>query len=207
MYDADAKVTNLFLSSIVCQLTCLQAQPRLCQPHICFHPVWLYGPLFISTAFVDCHHFVLLHLNTCLKVLITACGLWSQTHPMALHMLSAIPSDRNDSFVFFHIFLATLAVLVGSLSTSHLLLVFSIEIHVSSRLFPILQFYPKWHDSSANFRFQSKRHCRHVPPCFCTSLSTLRLCFCKCSHLSTRPCLHFASFLPSNLVFSPDGSS
>ena len=69
----NAKVTHLFLSSIVWHLalallqvqssspaaTLFQEHPRLCQLHMCFHLVWLYGSFFISTAFVDCHHFVL----------------------------------------------------------------------------------------------------------------------------------------------------
>ena len=67
-----AKVTNLFSSSIFnCLASCSftnpvlisahsaatlsQTHPRLCQLHMCFHLVWLYGSFFMSTVFVDCH--------------------------------------------------------------------------------------------------------------------------------------------------------
>ena len=66
----------------------------------------------VPAPLVDCHHFVLLHLNTSFNELITAFGLWSQTHHMALRMLSATSSDKNGHFIFVHIFLATLAALV-----------------------------------------------------------------------------------------------
>ena len=109
----NAEVTHLFSSSVVWHLALPQAQssspahsvatvsqthPRLCQPHMCFHLVWLLGSLYISIAFVVCHHFVLLHLNTCFSESITTFGLRSQTHPMAPHMPSAI------SFIFFPYF-------------------------------------------------------------------------------------------------------
>ena len=63
-----------------------QTHPRLCQPHMCFHLVWLYGFSFTSIASEFCHHFVLLHLNACLSVVKTAFGFGSQAHPTALHM-------------------------------------------------------------------------------------------------------------------------
>ena len=67
----------------------------LATSNLCFHLVWLHGSFPISNAIVDCHHFVLLHFNTCLKVLIIAWGLSSQTRPIALHILSAITSDNK----------------------------------------------------------------------------------------------------------------
>ena len=66
--DGESGVTNLFLSSNVWHLALLKAQPpspahsvatlsqmhpRLCQLHMCFHLVWLYGSLFIPDACVD----------------------------------------------------------------------------------------------------------------------------------------------------------
>ena len=69
-----------------------------CKGHSAFH-------------FVLCHHFVFLHLNACLSVAKTAFGFGSQTHPIALHMLSAIFSERKGSFIFVQIVRASLAVL------------------------------------------------------------------------------------------------
>ena len=71
-----------------------------------------HGSFFLSYAFVVCHLVVLLRLIACFKVLMTAFGFGSQTHPMALHALSAITSDRNGSFIFVQIVLAVLAILV-----------------------------------------------------------------------------------------------
>ena len=56
-------------------------------------------------------------------------------------------------------------------------------------MFPILEFCPEWHDSRTKCRFQSKRRLPH-------------LCFCESSHL----CLHFAPYLPNNIVSSLGGS-
>ena len=124
------KVTNLFLSSMVWRLalsqiqssswthsvaTLSQTQPRLCQPHMCFHLAWSYGSLFSVqllywTATISCF----LDLNTCFKELITAFDLSSRTDPRALH-----PHTFGDHFrqkVKIHlnpyILLATLAILV-----------------------------------------------------------------------------------------------
>ena len=44
---------------------------------------------------LDCHHLVLLHLKTLFRVLVTALGLSSQTHPMALHLISAVTLYRK----------------------------------------------------------------------------------------------------------------
>ena len=77
-----------------------QTHPRLCHHHLCFHLVWLYGTLFIPDACVGCHHFVLLHLNSCFKVSTTALGLSSRTHPMARHILSAITSYRKENHLY-----------------------------------------------------------------------------------------------------------
>ena len=76
------------------------------------HIVSLYGSFLVSIASVFCHHFVLLHSNTCFKVLMTAFGFGSQIHPIAFHKLSAITSDKIGSIIFFKIFIAILAVLV-----------------------------------------------------------------------------------------------
>ena len=73
-------------------------------------------------------------------------------------------------------------------------------------MFAIPQFCPRWLDSRTNFRSQSKIRCRRVPPFSCISLSTARLCFCKSSHPFTKPYLHFAPFLPGNLLSFLDGS-
>ena len=130
------KLTNLLLSSLVRHLTLSQVQssspahsaatlsqthPRLCQLPMCFHLVWLYGSFFsFQLPLWTAHQFVLLHLNTCFKVFITAFGPSSQTHPIALHMHSAITSDKNGNFIFVPILLAT-SLLHNSLPTSHLL--------------------------------------------------------------------------------------
>ena len=52
---------------------------------------------------MDCHHLVVLHLQTLFRVLITALGLSSQTHPMARHMLLAITSYRKGIPVCIHV--------------------------------------------------------------------------------------------------------
>ena len=52
------------------------------------------------------------HLSGCFKVLMTAFVFVSQAHSIALHILSAITSDRIGSFIFVQIVLAILAVLV-----------------------------------------------------------------------------------------------
>ena len=56
--------------------------------------------------------FVLLHLNTCFSVLITALGFSSQTHPTALHILSAITSDKEGNSICISVFLAILQSIV-----------------------------------------------------------------------------------------------
>ena len=58
------------------------------------------GSFFTPDACVDCHHFVHLQLITCFKVSITALGLSSQIHPLALHMLSSITSYRKCKPIF-----------------------------------------------------------------------------------------------------------
>ena len=50
--------------------------------------------------------------DMCPSVVKTAFGFESQARHMALHMLSAIVSDRKGSFIFVHIVLAALAVLI-----------------------------------------------------------------------------------------------
>ena len=120
----NAKLT-FFVSSIVWHLSHLQAQsslrdhsvatlsqthPRLCKPHMCFHLVWFVVHFNRFCGLPPFRASPLEHML--LGVKITAFGLWSQTQPMALHKLSAITSDRNGSFIFVQIFLATLAVLV-----------------------------------------------------------------------------------------------
>ena len=75
-------------------------------PLLCQHLAWLYGSFFISIAFVVRHHFMLLHLNACFTLLMTAFDFGSQAHPIALHLLSEIISGRIGSFIFVHIVLA-----------------------------------------------------------------------------------------------------
>ena len=67
----------------------------LTHPHSCFHLVLLHASSLNPFACADCRHLVLLHLKTLFRVLITSLGLSSQTHPMARHILSAIPSYRK----------------------------------------------------------------------------------------------------------------
>ena len=85
------KVTNLFLSSNVWHIAILLVQsflpddsvaslfethPRLCQPHLCCHLVWLCGSTMRAwTATISCVSI----LKTCLNALMTALSLSSQT--------------------------------------------------------------------------------------------------------------------------------
>ena len=85
----NAKVIFSILSAILWHFSFLQVQSsspaqsvatlsqthsRLCQLHVRFYLVWLSRSFFTSIAFVVCHHFVLLRLNACFSVLITAFG-------------------------------------------------------------------------------------------------------------------------------------
>ena len=47
------------------------------------------------------------------------------------------------------------------------------------------------------FRYRSRTYCGLFPPLFCIRCSTLHLCFCGSSHLSTEPCSHSAPSPPS----------
>ena len=116
--------------------------------------------------------FVLLLLNTFFKVLITAFGLRSQTHPIALHMTrmavsslsTHLPCNPGRSCA------------MVCPRTSHLLK----KKNRKTRLVASVSlFCPEWHDSINSFHFRSRRRKKHVPPSFCTSLSTTRPCFCK----------------------------
>ena len=80
-----------------------QTHTRLCHPHLCFHLVWFLGSSFICIAFVLCHHAVLPHAKACFSVFSAAFGLVSHVQPMALHMLSAILSNKRGSFSFFQV--------------------------------------------------------------------------------------------------------
>ena len=90
--------------------TLSQTHPRLCQPRTCFHLVWLYGSFFISIACVDCHHFVLLYLNTCSTVLTVTCPSHRQ-----LFQIELAASSVSISFLKFSPSLCSI------LSRSHLL--------------------------------------------------------------------------------------
>ena len=68
------------------------------------------GLRFLWSASISCFS---PHLNTWFKVFITSFGLMSQTHPMALHVLFGITSDRNGRVIFVQTFLAILAVIVS----------------------------------------------------------------------------------------------
>ena len=268
------------------------------------------GLLFISTAFVDCHHVVLVHLSTCFKVLFIAFGLSSQTHPSALHVLSAITSDRNGNLTSVHVFLATLAGLVQEIAhvscsssesrySPHRFSLPSLNCDLWGRkinftnsktlvgwwvsrptVTRVTLDWPEWkhpqvkkrekqnENKKENILKKTTKNCKkqktkeqwkmkktkkikkikeekkktlnpegRTPPfkhlaCSVQSgttpgpvfaskaedttnmfhhpsalqASTGRLCFCKSSHLSTRLCLHFASFPRGSLVVSPDGS-
>ena len=78
----------VFLASQV-RVNFIPITSSILPPYLCFHLVQLHGSSFIPFACVDCHHLVLLHLKTPFRVLITALGLSSQTHPVALHILFA----------------------------------------------------------------------------------------------------------------------
>ena len=160
--------------------------PRLCQLHLCFHLVWLYGSFF-STACVDCHLFVLLHRKTCFKLL-SPRSAFHHTHPTAFHILSAITSDKKgihlDSY-----FLATLQIRVSQSRPRFIFLFLKKNEETTHRLcFP---------SSDSVQRCMTPRTLR----------STAHACFCGSSHLSTKPCLH-SCILPHQGVLcnSPDGS-
>ena len=59
-----------------------------------------------------CDHIVLRHFSTCFGVLITAFGLSSRTHSMALHIPSAMTSVRKGNFISTQKFLAICEVFV-----------------------------------------------------------------------------------------------
>ena len=122
------KVMNLFLSPCAWHFALLQVQsssPAHSVANLSQTPSDCASATCVSTlcgctgrfsfqllAFVDCHHFVLLHTKTCLKVLITTLGLSLQTHPIAHHVLLAITSQKYNKFILTHIYLAILQVLV-----------------------------------------------------------------------------------------------
>ena len=150
---------------------------RLCHPYMYVHLVWLYGSLFIAIAFCSlslCHHFVLLHLHACFSVLISAFGF---DHPNRSRYA------RRPCAIFVKI------------SSSYL---FGIGTNASWYLFPIPQLCPRWLDSRTFVRFHRKIHCRHA------TLHPPRQVFASVNlqNLSTKPCLHFACFLPSSLASS-----
>ena len=105
---------------------------------------------------------------------------------MALHMLSAITSDRNCNFIFVHIFLATLAVLVQQVahvsSSSFLnrnthLIAFVSHLLILSRVAQLQGQFPLP-------KQKTLQTCSTILLHF--TLSTARLCFCKSSRLYTR---------------------
>ena len=122
----------------------------------------------------------------------TLFGFESQAHSIALHILSAITSYGIGSFFFLQIVLAILTVLLqysanvspcsffGDKQTPHGLC-FPSRNSVQSGLTPgLVLLAPKVQYTVDVFH-----------PLSGTSPSTARLCFCKSSHSSTLPSLHF----------------
>ena len=176
--------------------TLSQTQPRLCQSHMCFHPVWLYGSFFISTAFVDCHH---LCFSIC-KHLLQGINhrVWPfMTHRKALHMLWTITSDKNGT---------------GNPGRSRVIvcprLIFLFFLNRNTRLIAFVS-HPLILSTRlrTNIRSPSNKDCRCVPPSFCTSTfhGTFLLLYIVTSlhqHL-------FAFYILSSkhFVFSPGSTS
>ena len=118
-----------------------------CQPHLCFHLVWLCGSLFIPDACVHCHHF-----ETCLSVFVAALGLSSQTHTIALHTESAITSDKKGNSI------AVLVQQFAHVSSSFFLNRNKRLIAFVSNPLILSGVLRSSQAPRANFRFPSKRH-------------------------------------------------
>ena len=211
----NAKLT-FFVSSIVWHLSHLQAQsslrahsvatlsqthPRLCQPHMCFHLVWF---VFHFNRFCGLPPFrasPLEHMLLDVKSPHLAFGHRPSGSPQAVsnhfrqkwqfHLCPDLPCNPCCSC---------------TVLCPHVIFFFFEPHQMSHRLrFPSFNSVQRGLTQGPIFASEERRK-RHVPPSCCTSLSTARLCFCKSAHLSTMPCLHFASFLQCPRASSLDGS-
>ena len=99
----------------------------------------------------------------------------SHVQPTALHVFSAIISDKKGSFIFSRLFLPP------SLSSQRPILL-SFESERAPRSL-CLQSFDSVHDRftlGQVFSLQKQNiHCRLAPPFFCISLSMVRICFCR----------------------------
>ena len=72
--------------------------------------VWLHGSSSTILACVDCHHLVLLHLSTLLRV-ITALGFFVTDPSHGSHAVGNHAFQKRDNPICIHVFLAVLQVL------------------------------------------------------------------------------------------------
>ena len=177
--------------------------PRLCHTHLCFHLVRFSGSSVIILVCRDCHHVVLLHLNTLCMEKITAFSL-SSHHPMAHHILFCHLSKGQ---CLLHPYLS------GHRTRSYLvldprLLFLSFQSRknfVIFFLFPILEFFQGLLCPRPVFASKGKDgiHMVHQTPSFYPPRNVLALVY----RPSKKPSLSTAIFLPQRRTFSLDDSS
>ena len=174
--------------------------PTVVQTSHVFPPRVVVQFIFHSRCFCSLRPVVLLHFDACFCVVITACGFGSQTLPVALHMSSAITSDRkrelhlrpNHSGSPCRSLTISNEIIVHFLSDSEKTphgLCFASFYSVQDGWTPKPIFASKTKDTVDVLHISPTPH----PPRHVFASVTLHI-------PPTNPCLHFAFFLPGNLA-------